>query len=251
MKSLLAFLIIFLTFYFFAPGKARAQFFAVPQPGLNCGTLEESNNLNMCCTFKPSTVALPQSLGVPGGEIVITAVRGVIDQVVQPFINNLTNAAGETIQPCLEGVPSTPDDPSNIGCRCVKPNADALNSLTPLCDGLSSTDPNSANEKGMCTSCNARGGVWTAAGCIYVNPKDFLEKTVLGWGIGIAGSIGLLCIIYAAFMIQTSQGNAEKTKKARELLTSCISGLLLIIFSVFILRIIGVDILGIPFISGS
>ena len=35
-------------------------------------------------------------------------------------------------------------------------------------------------------------------------------------------------------------------KKAQELITSCIMGLMLIIFSIFILRLIGVDILKIP-----
>jgi len=65
-------------------------------------------------------------------------------------------------------------------------------------------------------------------------------------GIGLAGLIALLCIIYAAFMIQISSGNPERIKKAQELLTSCIMGLMLIIFSVFILRLIGVDILKIP-----
>ena len=47
-------------------------------------------------------------------------------------------------------------------------------------------------------------------------------------------------------MMQTSQGNPEKLKKAQEMLTSCIMGLMLIIFSVLILRLIGVDILKIP-----
>ena len=55
-----------------------------------------------------------------------------------------------------------------------------------------------------------------------------------------------MCIIYSAYLIQFSRGNPERIKKAREYLTSCIMGLLLIIFSIFILRLIGVDILRIP-----
>ena len=38
----------------------------------------------------------------------------------------------------------------------------------------------------------------------------------------------------------------EKIKKAQDLLTSCIMGLMLIIFAVFILRLVGVNILRIP-----
>jgi len=47
-------------------------------------------------------------------------------------------------------------------------------------------------------------------------------------------------------MMQSSQGNPEKLKKAQEMITSCIMGLMLIIFSVFILKLIGVNILKIP-----
>jgi hypothetical protein len=65
-------------------------------------------------------------------------------------------------------------------------------------------------------------------------------------GIGLAGGVAMLCIMYSAFRMQTSQGNPEAIKKAQETLTSCITGLVLIIFSVLILRIIAQDILRIP-----
>jgi hypothetical protein len=63
------------------------------------------------------------------------------------------------------------------------------------------------------------------------------------FGVGLAGIAAFLCIIYAAFILQTSRGNPERIKKAREYLTNCIIGLLIIIFAVFVLRLIGVDIL--------
>ena len=81
---------------------------------------------------------------------------------------------------------------------------------------------------------------------LILESKRFIEETIFGLGIGLAGMVSLLCIIYAAFTMQSSQGNPEKIKKAQELLTSCIMGLILIIFSVFILRLIGVSILRIP-----
>jgi len=46
--------------------------------------------------------------------------------------------------------------------------------------------------------------------------------------------------------MQSSQGNPEKLKKSQDMITSCIMGLMLIIFSIFILKLIGVDILKIP-----
>ena len=53
-------------------------------------------------------------------------------------------------------------------------------------------------------------------------------------------------IISASFMIITSSGNPDRLKAGQELLTSAIMGLIMIIFSVFVLRVIGVDILKIP-----
>lgn len=44
----------------------------------------------------------------------------------------------------------------------------------------------------------------------------------------------------------TSQGDHEKVKEAREILTSAIIGLLFLIFSLVILEVIGVDLLHIP-----
>ena len=69
---------------------------------------------------------------------------------------------------------------------------------------------------------------------------------ILTWAIGIGGGIAFLLIIVAGFQIMTSTGNPERLKAGQELLTSAIAGLIMIIFSVFILRIIGVDILKLP-----
>ena len=91
-------------------------------------------------------------------------------------------------------------------------------------------------------------GIYTAIGCIPVLTKDvnnFLSW-ILTWAIGIAGGIAFLLILLAGFQIITSQGNPEKMKAGQELLTAAIMGLLLLIFSVFILNFIGVDVLGIP-----
>ena len=84
----------------------------------------------------------------------------------------------------------------------------------------------------------------TAIGCVPVlsSKEDFLSF-ILKWAVGIGGGIAFLLIVYAGFMIMTSAGNPERLKAGQELLTSAISGLILLIFSVVILKIIGVDIL--------
>lgn len=86
----------------------------------------------------------------------------------------------------------------------------------------------------------------TAIGCIsFANLNEF-AGFFLRWGIGIGGGIAFLLIVYAGFMIMSSSGNPERLKAGQELLTSAIGGLILLIFSVFILTVIGVNILQLP-----
>lgn len=94
-------------------------------------------------------------------------------------------------------------------------------------------------------TCNAGNGINTAIGCIPINDTNAFIGFILRWAIGIGGGIAFLLIVYAAFMIMTSRGNPERLKAGQELLTSAIAGLIMLIFSIFILRVIGVNILGI------
>ena len=94
-------------------------------------------------------------------------------------------------------------------------------------------------------------GINTAIGCLDVlgSQEEFLGD-LLRWAIGVGGGIAFLLIVYAGFMIMTSSGNPDRLKAGQELLTSAISGLILLIFSVFILNLIGVKILAIPEFGG-
>lgn len=88
----------------------------------------------------------------------------------------------------------------------------------------------------------------TAIGCISVLNKDggkSFASDILRWAIGVGGGIAFLLILYSGFMLMTSTGNPERIKAGQELMTSAISGIVLLIFSVFILNFIGVNILGI------
>ncbi|MDO8609209.1 MAG: hypothetical protein Q7R95_01555 [bacterium] len=147
---------------------------------------------------------------------------------------------------CVYGEPDKPvSDPTCI-CKANGPST-VIRPIAKMCYLYLSNAKN--NELGSCVSCASSGGIWTAIGCVPTNFQSFVSDFLLSIGIGLGGVVALLCIIYSAFMMQTSQGNPEKIKKAQENLTSCILGLMLIIFSVFIMRIIGVDILRIPFLS--
>jgi hypothetical protein len=97
-----------------------------------------------------------------------------------------------------------------------------------------------------CTNCLGGGNSWTALGCLKTsNSQDFVAW-ILKFAIGIGGGIAFLLIIWGGFQIILSAGNPEKVKAGKEIITAAIAGLLLIIFSVFILRLIGYDIIGIP-----
>ena len=86
----------------------------------------------------------------------------------------------------------------------------------------------------------------TAIGCVPVltNENDFAAY-VYRWGLGVGGGIAFILLVIAGFIMLTSQGNPEKLKAGQELLTAAIAGLMLLIFSIFILEFIGVRVLGI------
>jgi len=115
--------------------------------------------------------------------------------------------------------------------------------LTPsaeVCDYV--TD---ATQNTKCRKCDLEKGVWTALGCIHTTPQLFIGE-ILRIGVSIGGGIAFLLILFGGFQILTSAGNPEKLNAGKELITSAITGLLIIIFSLFILRLIGFNIFRIP-----
>lgn len=115
--------------------------------------------------------------------------------------------------------------------------ADATQTSTP-------TGSQTGGQAGSDVLCEGTG-INTAIGCIHAlgSQEEFLGD-ILKWAVGVGGGIAFLLIFYAGFMIMTSAGNPERLKAGQELLTSAISGLILLIFSIFILNFIGIDILG-------
>lgn len=86
-------------------------------------------------------------------------------------------------------------------------------------------------------------GIRTAIGCIHTSPVGFI-KDFLKFIIGIAGGLAFLMMLLGAFQMLTSAGNPDTLAAGKDRLTSAIIGLLFVIFSVLLLQIIGVDILG-------
>ncbi len=86
-------------------------------------------------------------------------------------------------------------------------------------------------------------GIMTAIGCVPTEPKTLVESLIKYASLA-AGGIALIIMILAALQMITAEGNPESIKKAQEKFYSAIIGLLLIIFSVLLMQVIGVDILG-------
>ena len=82
--------------------------------------------------------------------------------------------------------------------------------------------------------------------------QDLTNKIndILKYAMGIGGLIAFILIIIGGLQIILSAGNPDRVKAVKEMITSAIAGLLLIIFAVFILRLIGYDILKIPGFGG-
>lgn len=88
----------------------------------------------------------------------------------------------------------------------------------------------------------------TALGCIPAKTDEFVAW-LLPYVFGISGGIAFLLMVYGFITIATSGGDPKAIQGAKETITSAITGLLISIFAIFILRLIAVDILKIPGIS--
>ncbi len=78
-----------------------------------------------------------------------------------------------------------------------------------------------------------------------VDPSGFTSQ-LLGFLAGIAGAISLVIMLIATIQIMSGGDNAENVKKGKELFTGAVTGLLFIIFSVTLLKIVAGDIINLP-----
>lgn len=86
-------------------------------------------------------------------------------------------------------------------------------------------------------------GVLTAIGCVPTKPQILVES-ILRYGTLAAGGVAFLLMLLAAIQMITAEGNPNTIKTSQEKFYSAIIGLLLVIFSVLLMQVIGVDLLG-------
>lgn len=85
----------------------------------------------------------------------------------------------------------------------------------------------------------------TAFGNIPTDPAGFASKFAL-LAIGVAGGVAFLLMIYGSFRLVFSNGDPEALQQGKQVIVAAVTGLIVVIFSVFILRLIGISILGLP-----
>jgi hypothetical protein len=114
----------------------------------------------------------------------------------------------------------------------------------PLVEGLpwsgSTPTPSSTSV------CTGEGTVNTAIGCVDTSSPETLIAFIIRLATGIGGGIALLLILFGVFIVTTSAGNPDKLKSGTEMITSAIIGLVFIIISIFLVKLIGINILSIP-----
>jgi hypothetical protein len=86
---------------------------------------------------------------------------------------------------------------------------------------------------------------YTLIGCVDTEAGPFVQK-ILGIVFGIAGGLAFMSVLYGSATVLMSKGDPENIQNGKEIITSSLIGILLIVFSVFLLKIVGVDILKLP-----
>lgn len=104
------------------------------------------------------------------------------------------------------------------------------------------------------------GRVYTQLGCLGTNLGGFQQEgaaagvvqTLLNVVFSTVGGIGLFTILYASFIIMTSQSSPERMNYGKKILVGAVIGVVFSLSAVFIINIIASGILKIPgFSTGS
>jgi len=137
-------------------------------------------------------------------------------------------------------------DTNGDDCKLKFKSEDIMNAVNDAAGYIVFTGSGSTPGSPISTSCpGGEEGVITALGCIPTQPGD-LAKWLLGKAILMGGGIAFLLSLFGGITIILAGGNPEKINQGKEIIVSAVSGILLIIFSVLLLRLIGIDILQLP-----
>jgi hypothetical protein len=91
----------------------------------------------------------------------------------------------------------------------------------------------------------ANGCVETTLGCIPSDPHDLVFTWLLPNALKLAALAAVALLIIGGYQFVGATGDMDKLAAAKSTITAAIAGFLFILCSVVILRIMGIDILGI------
>jgi hypothetical protein len=136
----------------------------------------------------------------------------------------------------------------NIPSPCAVTNTQILGCLPGECKNPDGTlrpascfTASARSDVQNCTSCLCQGYTWSGIGCVNTTSVNGLVITIIRLVLGVIGGISLLLLISAGFLYST--GRTENLEKAKQRITAMFGAILFIVFSVLILRFIGVNIL--------
>ncbi|RJR28634.1 hypothetical protein C4564_04720 [Candidatus Microgenomates bacterium] len=96
----------------------------------------------------------------------------------------------------------------------------------------------------LARGCEDVGYIFTAIGCIKSESAREVAKFLYTWSAGFAGGVGLLVMITGFAIIGVSSGDPRKMSGGKDLVISAVAGLAMILLSAFLLRVIGIDVIG-------
>ncbi|OGM32705.1 hypothetical protein A2803_01470 [Candidatus Woesebacteria bacterium RIFCSPHIGHO2_01_FULL_44_21] len=141
-----------------------------------------------------------------------------------------------------------PDPPTCRECENFPDGTRVCGDLSPArpvnCPAICAQEPTDSSAFIVSRGCDdGEGRVSTAIGCIPFTIISETARFFLAWSLSIGGGIALLLIGISAFMLATSSGNPQKVESAKSLFWAALTGLGMLILSVFLLRFIGVEVL--------
>lgn len=223
-------------------------------PGISCGVADSSKATACCMTEEEFPEDEPPGLVERvARSIGLTKLSNGMKKKreFENELNRIQKNAAKNAKKCLSGeaqfVPISSGQPNGPKrCECIDSKTDENNAVTIMCKKylMEPDNPDIQKERITCVNCAQNKGYWSSFGCVPLNLGDLISKIILNVGIGLGGFIAVMCVTLNAIRLQLSRGESNKIQSVRENMTSCILGLVLILFSVFILRLVDITILG-------
>ncbi len=211
----------------------------------NLGTID-GNNPGYCTTLNPQSCYVLISYG-GGYQTVCFGLLGVLSPTPAPCGGlNWVCCLNQPV--CNQGL--VPQSTTVGNCFCVNPASPIPTNLPIPTGNPTQFMPTFIPTPLSQTKIDVHGGcvgdrINTALGCIPVEFSEFVPWMIVRL-VGISGGIAFLLMIFGGFKVMTSAGDPKGVQSGSEMLSSAVIGLLFIIFSVFLLELIGVHLLAIP-----